>query len=416
MRERKTGDYRIGVLMERQRAYGRRFCEGAASFAGENPEISLGMLEWSSLNDPRSLSEYDALIVRVLDDQMEQILRRTHKPVVDVFYGKARSGFGVADLDNVAIGNLAAEHFISRGFREFAYCGYDGINFSDVRRTTFARAVEQAGCTCHVFASRKRDADYFNANVVKGERYAPPASEARAIRSWLRKLPKPVAVFCSHDLRAHQVLTLCKSTGIAVPNEVAILGVDDDAILCGFTTPTISSIDPNGFETGREAVRIAREMLRSRKARRIPPCSLVKPLRLIVRESSEIYPVDPPWLSDALVYITRNAASGITPANVFAHIGLSHTAIGQTFRRVLGKSVQDVISKTRLECACRLLETGVSVTEASKRSGFASVQYFCRVFSSAFGKSPLIWQTAKRRQEVPSRSSVASESKFPLQK
>ena len=145
MRERKTGDYRIGVLIERQRAYGRRLCEGAASFAGENPEISLGMLEWSSLNDPRSLSEYDVLIVRVLDDQMEQILRRTHKPVVDVFYGKARSGFGVADLDNVAIGNLAAEHFISRGFRVFAYCGYDGINFSDVRRTSTALRKDLRG-------------------------------------------------------------------------------------------------------------------------------------------------------------------------------------------------------------------------------------------------------------------------------
>ena len=137
--------FRVGVLVERQRAYGRRFCEGAASFACECPELSLGMLEWSSLKDPRCLSGYDAFIVRVLDDQMEQILRRTHKPVVDVFYGKIRSGFGVADLDNVAIGNLAAEHFISRGFREFAYCGYEGINFSDVRCATFVGAVEQAG-------------------------------------------------------------------------------------------------------------------------------------------------------------------------------------------------------------------------------------------------------------------------------
>ena len=398
MRERRTGDYRIGVLMERQRAYGRRFCEGAASFAGENPGISLGMLEWGSLNDPRSLLEYDAFVVRVLDDKMEQILRRTHKPVVDVFYGKVRQGFGVADLDNMAIGNLAAEHFISRGFREFAYCGYDGINFSDVRRTTFARAVEQAGCSCHVFELRKRDSNYFNENVVKGERYAPPASEARAMRSWLQKLPKPVAIFCSHDLRAHQVLTLCKNAGIVVPNEVAILGVDDDAILCGFTTPTISSIDPNGFETGREAVRIAREMLRSQKARSVPPCSLVKPLRLIVRGSSETYPIDPPWLSDALVYINRNAASGITAADVFAHLGLSHTTVGRAFRRVLGKSVQDVLAKTRLEDACRLLEAGVSVTEASKKSGFASAQYFCRAFASAFGKSPLAWQSANHRQ------------------
>ena len=329
---------------------------------------------------------------------MEQILRRTHKPVVDVFYGKVRSGFGVADLDNVAIGNLAAEHFISRGFREFAYCGYEGVNFSDVRRTTFVRAVEQTGHVCHVFRPRKLDANYFNENVVKGERYAPPAYEARAIRSWLRKLPKPVAVFCSHDLRAYQVLTLCRDAGIAVPNEVAILGVDDDAILCGFTMPTISSIDPNGFETGRESVRIAREMLHSQEARSNPPCSLVKPLRLIVRGSSEIYPVDPPWLSDALVYINRNAAKGVTAADVFAHVGLSHTTVGSAFRQKIGMSVQDMLAKVRIEESCRLLESGMSVTDAAQKSGFSSVQYFCRAFAAEHEMSPAVWQMANRRR------------------
>ena len=393
-----TRNVRIGVLVERQRAYGRRFCEGVASFAGDCPGISLGMLEWSSLNTHRGLSGYDAFIVRVLDDRMEQVLRRTHKPVVDVFHGKKRSGFGVADIDNVAIGNLAAEHFISHGFREFAYCGHEGINFSDVRRTTFAMAVEQAGHVCHVFTPRKRDADYFNENVVKGERYAPPANEAMAIRSWLRKLPKPIAVFCSHDLRAYQVLTLCRDAGIAVPSEVAILGVDDDAILCGFTTPPISSIDQNGFAAGREAVRIALEMLRSQEARCNPPCSFVRPLRLIVRGSSETYPVNPPWLSDALVYINRNAAKGITAADVFAHVGLSHTTVGSAFRQKVGMSVQDMLAKVRMDEACRLLGNGMSVTDVAQRSGFSSVQYFCRAFAAVHKMSPAAWQAANHKE------------------
>ena len=397
MREKRTRGYRIGVLMERQRAYGRRFCEGAASFACECPEVSLGMLEWNDLNDARRLSAYDAFIVRILDDQMDQILRRTHKPVVDVFYGRRREGFGVADLDNVAIGNLAAEHFISRGFRNFAYCGYNGINFSDVRRITFVSAVERAGYTCHVFDARKSDLEDFCENVVRGERYAPQTKEARSMRAWLRRLPKPIAVFCSHDLRAHQVLTLCHEVGTYVPNEVAILGVDDDAILCGFTTPTLSSIDPHGFETGREAVRIAREMLRNPDARREPPNVFVKPLRLIVRESTEVYPIDPPWLSDALVYINRNAAKGITAADVFAHVGLSHTTVGSTFRRKLGMSVQDMLARARLEEACRLLENGQSVTDVAQKSGFSSVQYFCRAFAAAHGMSPASWQTANAK-------------------
>ena len=386
------------MLVERQRAYGRRLCEGAAAYACECQGISLGMLEWRDLDDARNLSGYDAFIVRVLDDRTDRILRRTRKPVVDVFYGKRRAGFGVADLDNVAIGNLAAEHFVSRGFREFAYCGYNGINFSDARRQAFVRKVGESGAVCHVFDAGKSDVKDFGENVVRGERYAPMAYEARAILNWLRKLPKPVAIFCSHDLRAHQVLTLCQQAGICVPQEVAILGVDDDAILCGFTMPTLSSIDPNGFETGREAVRISHEMLQSNEVRRNPPQMFVKPLRLIVRESTEVYPVEPPWLADALVYIGRNATRGITAADVFAHVGFSHTAVASAFRRKLGITVQELLAKTRLEEACRLLRTGLSVTDVARKSGFSSVQYFCRAFAAAHKMSPAAWQSTNGRK------------------
>ena len=398
MREKCPRNFRIGVLVERQRAYGRRLCEGAAAYACECQGLSLGMLEWRDLENARSLSGYDAFIVRVLDDRMDRILRRTRKPVVDVFFGKRRAGFGVADLDNAAIAGLAAEHFISRGFREFAYCGYNGINFSDTRRTAFARKVEEAGCVCRVFDTGKSDVKDFGENVVRGERYAPMASEAAAIRKWLKKLPKPIAIFCSHDLRAHQVLTLCQQAEICVPQEVAILGVDDDAILCGFTMPTLSSIDPDGFETGREAVRIAHAMLLDPAVRRDPPQVFVKPLQLIVRESTEVYPVEPPWLADALVYIGRNATRGITAADVFAHVGLSHTAVASVFRKKLGMTVQELLAKTRLEEACRLLQAKLSVTEVAKRAGFSSVQYFCRAFAAIHKTSPAAWQAANTRK------------------
>ena len=398
MREKCSRNFRIGVLVERQRAYGRRLCEGAAAYACECQGISLGMLEWRDLENARCLSGYDAFIVRVLDDRTDRILRRMRKPVVDVFYGKRRLGFGVADLDNVAIGSLAAEHFISRGFREFAYCGYNGINFSDVRRQAFVRKVGDAGFACHVFDAGKSDVKDFGENVVRGERYAPMVSEARAIRNWLQKLPKPVAVFCSHDLRAHQVLTLCQQVEICVPQEVAILGVDDDAILCGFTMPTLSSIDPDGFKTGREAVRIAHAMLQDLAVRRNPPQVFVKPLRLIVRESTEVYPVEPPWLADALVYIGRNATRGITASDVFAHVGLSHTSVGSVFRKKLGVSVQELLAKTRLDEASRLLQAGLSITEVARKTGYSSVQYFCRAFAAAHKMSPAVWQAKDMRK------------------
>lgn len=97
---------RVGVLVERQRAYGRRLCEGIADYALAHPDISLGMLEWNDLSNAKKIADFDAFIVRVLDDQMEVALRRTGKPVVDVFYNRRRTGFAVVDLDNVAIARL----------------------------------------------------------------------------------------------------------------------------------------------------------------------------------------------------------------------------------------------------------------------------------------------------------------------
>ena len=394
-RARKFGDgavLRIGLLVERQRAYGRRVCEGAAAYALAHPGISLGMLEWDDLFSVSALEGYDAFIVRVLDDRMEKALRRTGKPVVDIFYGRTRDGFAVADLDNSAIANLAAEHFLQRGFRSFAYCGYEGVRFSDDRRSAFVRRVESEGFRCQVFPTPRLVIERFADAVVRSEVFSMTRGESRLLKRWLDALPHATAVFCSHDLRAHQVLELCRSAGISVPRRLAILGVDDDAILCGFTSPTLTSIDPDGSETGRAAVRLAVDLVSGRKASRC----LVPPKGLIARGSTEIYPGGPAWLSDALVFSHQTASRGIGPSDVFAYVGLSHTTVGKVFRRVRGMTVQDEITRSRLESACRLLlTTEFSVTEIARGTGFASPQYFCRAFASAHGVAPGEW---RRRQ------------------
>lgn len=389
---------RVGVLVERQRAYGRRLCEGIADYALAHPDISLGMLEWNDLSNAKKIADFDAFIVRVLDDQMEVALRRTGKPVVDVFYNRRRTGFAVVDLDNVAIARLAAEHFWSRCFRNFAYCGYDGIRFSDVRRDEFVAEVRGRGGVCSVYRTPSSVIHGFSDSVVRGERYALSGVEQRVLTKWLLSLRKPVAIFCSHDLRAHQVLEICQRNGIAVPGEVAILGVDDDTILCGFTSPTISSIDPDGAETGRMAARTVIRMATSAACRRCPPCILIKPSRLIVRDSSEIYPVEPAWLSDALIYIQRNAVKGIRASDVFARVGLSHTTVGRVFHDVCGSTVQDEILRVRLKEACELLvASSLSVREIATACGFASDQYFCKQFVASMGVTPSAYRAEKRR-------------------
>lgn len=384
---------RVGLLVERQRAYGRSFCEGAAAYAQERSDISLGMLEWNDLYVGRKTEGYDAFVVRVLDDRMDKALRRTGKPVVDVFFGKDREGFAVVDLDNGAIARLAAEHFHERGFRSFAYCGYNGVRFSDNRRDAFVRYVAALGGDCSVFNSPKSAVGAFADDVVRSEVYAPPARERAMLVKWLRSLPSGTGVFCSHDLRAHQVLELCQSQGIEVPKDLAILGVDNDALLCGFTAPTLSSIDPDGFQTGRNAVMAAVQMIEKGPSVRTLPRSFTPPKMLFSRESTEIYPLDPAWLSDALVFIHRNYMRGIGPNDVFSHLGLSHTTVGRVFRSVRGTTVQNEILRVRMNDACRLLKTtGLSVKDIARRTGFASDQHFCHTFTSTMKTSPVEWR------------------------
>ena len=184
------------------------------------------------------------------------------------------------------------------------------------------------------------------------------------------------------------MLLACEASALKVPRDVAILGVDNDSLICNFTTPTLSSIDPDAFGLGRAAADCLDRKLSDPSAAEVSPRKIA-PKGLVARTSSETYPLDPPWLSDALVYIRRNVVRHISAADVYAHLGRSHTRVNAIFRERLGSTVQKEIRAAQLAEAERLLKTtALPLSEIAKRSGFASPQYFCNVYSAAFGKPP----------------------------
>ena len=219
---------------------------------------------------------------------------------------------------------------------------------------------------------------------------------------WLQSLPKPVAVFCANDLRGQQVIFACAEAGIAVPAEVAVLGLDNDTLVCNFVTPTLSSIDPDAAALGLSA---ARALALGLDGLRTPPRqALVPPRELVTRGSTETFPVDPPWLSDALVFIRRNINRRLSATDVYAAVHRSHTRVDAAFRERLGTTVQAEIRRVALDEARRLLATtGLSVADVARRAGFASPQYFCNVFTAAFGQPP---STVPRGTPRPPRASA----------
>ena len=384
------------MIAERDRAYGRELCCGIAEAARREGLWSLSFVWADALKDLKALNGFDGVIARVVDDAMAARLEASGLPVVDVFCTKRYSHFGSVDGDQSEIGRKAAEYFLARRFTSFAYCGYEGYNYSDERRDAFAAALKSNFFGCNVFKTPQRALAEYGASVTRKEDVTLGA-DAQRLASWLKSIPPRTALFCCHDMRAYQVLRICMDEGIAVPNHLAVLGVDNDPLVCSFVTPSISSIDNRGFRVGSAAVAVLSRMMRSKAARKNPPAVRVKPGEVVQRQSTETYAFEEKWMSDALVYISRNVEKRLTAEDVARFAGRSLPTVEDAFRKVLGRTVQQELVASRLFSARHLLETtSLPVAEVAVRSGFSSAQYFCRMFKADTGLSAERWRERRK--------------------
>ncbi len=385
---------RIGLQIEKSREHGRSLLAGIADFALENPDWRFDLLAPEDILDTKALSRYDGFIVRVMDDAAADSLCKSGKPVIDT-YGRAdRNPFDTIRLDDVAISQMAEDYFAEHRFDKCAYCGFTGPRFSAARGSAFVSAAKRSGHPCFAYEGGK--SAWLDDTYFRNER-TDRIPDAKELEKWIISLPKPIAVFCCNDIRAYQLIRICESAKVQVPDEVAVLGVDNDVLLGTFTHPPLSSIDTDPFELGRKAA----GMLAQRMAKRnsAPRVVLHPPRRIAERASTETYPFKTPWLSEAMVYITRNASKGIAAKDVFSHLGYSHTAVNNAFRSELGTSVHKEILRQRLAMACRLLkDTDRPASRIAIESGFLNAQYFSRAFSGAFGKTPDVWRKGVNRR------------------
>jgi LacI family transcriptional regulator len=384
---------RIAVSAERSSAFGRRFIGGIAEVAERHPEWELALLEPATIRR-KAAAAYDAWICRVTNAASAAALAASGRPVVDCLCTSVQPGFATVRTDAEAIGRLAAEHLRALRFVNFAFCGYRRVAFSDRRRDAFARALEACGVRPFLYRPPLRAQNRFGRDFLLGNRLeAPP--DAADLAAWLRRLPKPVGVFCCDDLRASQLRDVCRRLGLAVPDDVAILGVDDDPIYCLFKSPRLSSIDPDGRACGV----CAAEALAARLAAPgdPPPHRVVPPKGVVMRTSTDVLPGAPAWLAEACRFIRAHVADGISAADVFRHVGYSHTVVERAFRDTLGQSVLARITETRLDEACRLLKTtALPVKQVAAAAGFSSLEYFSRVFVAAKGLPASAWRTRRK--------------------
>ncbi len=386
----KRRDFRIGVIAERTRAYSRAILEGIGDFVSTQSNWQMDLLEAEQLEYPKVRSRYDGFIVRILDDRTEDLLVSTGKPVVDIYRRKEHVAFTALHVDFNALAKMAVEFYADRLFTTIAYCGIPGIYFCDRCEHALETATAENNMTLISYRPRLRKT--ISHHAVLEERMHSVADSA-ALRTWLRSLPKPIAVFCSNDSRAFQLIQCCEELGLCVPTDIAVLGTNNDILLCSCASTQISSIDLNARAIGHQACRFLAEAFAHPSAQIQPTIYENPPLRLVERTSTDVFHCSHPGLSDALVYIRRNISSGVNFADVVNYIGRSHVTANQIFRAELGRTIHQEIIRQRLAFACRLLrETNDSAAKIALESGFSNPQYFSKVFLRAYGKTPNTWR------------------------
>ena len=275
--------------------------------------------------------------------------------------------------DLQAIGELAANTLLERKFRHFAFVGeIHEINWSRERGAAFAGCVRKAGFDCDTYGplTTREKQDW--------------GVERDRLCSWLKGLPKPVAVFAAMDVRGRQVLDACLTAGLDVPHDVAVLAVDNDELICDSTTPPLSSIALDTERMGYEAARLLDQIMRQkRKAKRVT--RTFPPLAVVARLSTEAVHIADPLVARALEFIWLNAQNPIGVPDIVKHAGGSRRLLELRFRRALNGTLQEELQRTRLKRVKTLLaETNLSVTAISKACGFTSKSYLGKVFRRTF--------------------------------
>jgi LacI family transcriptional regulator len=376
---------RIALLIESSRAIGRDLLCGIADYARTYGP-------WTFYHEERSLGDPipaklrswgpEGVLARVEAASQVRQLRALGVPVVGLSHQDDARGLPSVIVDPDAIVRLAVDHLWQCGLRQFAYCGFDGFAFSDQRRRLFAEYLNGLGCEAHMFDGRRQ---------TRPARLA--STEVRAQRDlarlvgWLQGLPKPVGLVACNDMRAYQVLTACGEAGIAVPDRVAVIGVDNDPVQCALCDPPLSSIDSNGRKVGYEAAALLDRLVAGQGVQR--KLVLIEPLGVVARQSTDVLAVSDREFVEIARYVREHAHQGLTVAELVRHTSLSRSTLERRFAANLGHSVNAEIDRVKLERVRELLlSTDLPLGEVARLAGFTHVETMHRLFKKATGQTP----------------------------
>jgi LacI family transcriptional regulator len=289
----------------------------------------------------------------------------------------------LVDTSQQAVAKLAFGHLVERGITQFGFCGHPRYNWSKARQAHFAELAQQAGFFCDCFSP---------------EPSFDLGKEFKAIAQWLTKLPKPIGIMAAYDTRAHQILDICRNESIIVPDEIAVVGVDNEELLCRLASPPLTSIALNSKRMGYLAATLLDRMMAGEV---VPPdVHLVDPVGIICRQSTDILAIKDPLVARAVRFIREHACEGINVHDVLREVPMSRRVLESRFKKLIERSPQEEIVKTRIRRVKELLkETELPLYIIAEKAGFEHIEYL----SVAFKREEGVWPSgfrAKSRAEI----------------
>jgi LacI family transcriptional regulator len=364
---------------------------------------------WTAYHDDQAVSESDprwirskkwhGVISRHTTPGLAAACAELNIPLVDLNDEEPFPGVPKIRPDNVGVGHLGAEHFIERGYQKFGFASFGNTLWARERRDGFIEAVRLAERECSVFES-----DYPGDATPFWEE-----EQITQLAGWLKGLPKPIGIMACNDLHAQQLVSAAHAADLLVPEEVAVLGANNDTIRCELADPALSSVAPNAFQSGYRAAALLGDLLAGIKPKSYD--QRVDPLGVVTRHSTDVLAVEDRNVAAALSFIRERACYGITVNQVLEHAHASRSQMERKFRQCIGRSPQSEIRRVQLRKIRQLLlETDFPLKRIAELTGFEHMEYMCVLFKRMTGVSPGSYRVRMQDKAVAAVTSVASGS------
>ena len=369
----------VALVIETSVVYGRQILRGIARYLKTHASWSVFLDERElHVPPPDWLSHWggDGVICRSTTPEWARIFRRHRLPVVDLNDRYLDLGLPRVGSDMRTIGRLGAEHLHERGFRHLAFCGFSGEAWSAQRRDGFVEAAQPLVGPVSVYESS-----------WAGLRQHSWQEERNQIAKWLQSLPRPVGIMACNDVRGQHVLDACGHIEAHVPDEVAVVGVDNAETFCDLCNPPLSSMVPNAENIGFEAAALLDRLMYGEA----PPKQelLVPPLGIVTRQSSDVFAVEDALVARAVRFIREHACQGIKVADVLGEVGCSRSVLERRFREHLGHSPQAELREVQLRRVRQLLaETDWTLPRIAEVTGIEHPEYLNVIFKRQTGQTP----------------------------